>query len=134
MIKVNTLRFGELSIKEDKIITFKDGIPGFPESRRFIILDHRDTPLKWLQSIDEPELAFLIAEASVVDSNYKVNLDKSVLDYLEFDEKDDVVIFLILRVEDGKVIANFNGPLVFNANKMLGAQVVIDRSFQLKPD
>lgn len=130
MIKVNTTRFGEISIPEEKVITFKDGIPGFPESKKFFILDHRNTPLKWLQSIDEPELAFLIAESSFIDPNYQISLDKSVVDYLEVNSQEDVIVFLILRVEDGKVVVNYNGPLVFNANKMLGAQVIIDRNFQ----
>lgn len=130
MIKVNTTRFGEISIPEEKVITFKDGIPGFPESKKFFILDHINTQLKWLQSIDEPELAFLIAESSFIDPNYQISLDKSVVDYLEVNNQEDVIVFLILRVEDGKVVVNYNGPLVFNVNKMLGAQVIIDRNFQ----
>jgi flagellar assembly factor FliW len=130
MIKVNTLMFGELLVPEEKIITFKDGIPGFPESKRFFILDHKDTPLKWLQSIDEPELAFIIAESNTIEPSFSVKLDKSVKDYLEIDREEDVLVFLILRVENGKVVANFNGPLVFNTEKMLGVQVIIDTSFK----
>lgn len=126
MIKVKTTRFGEISIPEYKVITFKDGIPGFPDSRRFVILDHKDTPLKWLQSLDDPDLAFLIAEASSIEPAYNIKIDKSVKDYLEAQDENNLVIFLILRVENSKVVANFNGPLIFNAEKMLGVQVIID--------
>lgn len=127
MIKVNTTRFGELSIVEEKVITFRDGIPGFPESKRFVILDHKDTPLKWLQSIDEPDLAFIIVEAGCIEPAYEIKIDNSVKEYLGAQDEDSLIVFLILRVEDGKVIANFNGPLVFNVDKMLGVQVIVDR-------
>lgn len=126
MIVTQTTRFGEISIPEDKVIIFKDGIPGFPESKRFAILDHKDTPLKWLQSLDEPDLAFLIAEASCVEPTFKIKVDKSVKDYLDVQDEESLIVFLILRVENGKVIANFNGPLIFNAEKMLGVQVIVD--------
>lgn len=126
MIKVNTTRFGEISIPQEKIITFKDGIPGFSESKRYAILDYKDTFLKWLQSLDEPDLAFLIVEASSLEPNYHFIIDKSVKDYLDVEDENSLIVFLILRVENGVIKANFNGPLIFNYQNMLGVQVIID--------
>lgn len=129
MIKVETSRFGELSVPENKIITFKNGIPGFPDAKKYVLLDYKDTNLKWLQSIDEPDLAFIVTEAHNVEPSYEIKLDKSVIDFLEIEKEEDVAVLLILRVESGKVIANFNGPLVLNAGKMLGVQVIIDKIY-----
>jgi len=127
MISFNTTRFGQISVPEEKIITFKDGIPGFSFAKRFVLLDYKDTILKWLQSVDEPDLAFIVTEANNIEPAYEIMLDKSVKDHLEIDDEKSMAVLLILRVQDGKVIANFNGPLILNADKMLGAQVIIDK-------
>jgi len=126
MIKFNTTRFGELSVPEDKIITFKDGIPGFPDAKRYVMLDYKDTELKWLQSVDDPDLAFIVTKSSNVDPNYQIIIHSSVKEYLEVDNDESVVVLLILRVQDGKVMANFNGPLILNVDKMLGVQVIVE--------
>lgn len=127
MITINTTRFGELSVPEEKIITFKDGIPGFPNAKRYILLDYKDSNLKWLQSIDDPDLAFIVTEALNIEPTFEVKLDKSVIDYLEITDEKNVAVLLILRTQDGRVVANFNGPLILNAEKMLGVQVIIDK-------
>ncbi len=126
MISFKTTRFGELSVPEDKIITFKDGIPGFPDSKRYVLLDYKDTDLKWLQSVEDPDLAFIVTESSNIDPNYQIIVHDSVKEYLEVDNDESVVVLLILRVQDGKVVANFNGPLIINADKMLGVQVIVE--------
>lgn len=127
MIAINTTRFGELLLPEEKIITFKDGIPGFSQAKRYILIDYKDTKLKWLQCIDDPDLAFIVTEPNNIEPLFEVKLDKSVIEYLEIEDEKDVVVLLILRAQDGKVVANFNGPLILNAEKMLGAQVIVDK-------
>jgi flagellar assembly factor FliW len=126
MIKFNSTRFGELSVPEDKIITFKEGIPGFPYAKRYVLLDYKDTVLKWLQSVDDPDLAFIVTESSNIDPKYQIIVHNSVKEYLEVDNDESLVVLLILRIHEGKVIANFNGPLIINADKMLGAQVIVE--------
>ncbi|MEW6417036.1 MAG: flagellar assembly protein FliW [Nitrospirota bacterium] len=127
MVRFETSRFGILEIDEDKIINFPDGIPGFPEIKRYILMDYKDTPLKWLQAVDNPDVAFIVAEPSIFLPDYSIKLDVAIREYLQLKKEEDLAALVIIRVEDGKVIANFQGPLLLNASLMRGVQVVIDR-------
>ena len=55
-----TTRFGDQEAPVDMIVEFPDGLLGFPDCRRFIIVQNPSGgPFQWLQSIDEPGLAFV---------------------------------------------------------------------------
>ena len=126
MIKFSSSRFGDLETKEEKIINFPDGLVGLPDLKRFIIIDHKDTPIKWLQSIDDPEMAFIVSSPDLVTAEYSLDLDRTVRQHLQIDNDNDLVVLVILRVSGENVIANLQGPLVINANNMRGAQIVLE--------
>ena len=127
MIKLNSSRFGVLEADEKKILNFPDGLVGLPDLKRFIIIDHKDTPVKWLQSIDDPDMAFIVASPDIVTTEYSINLDNAVKQNLQIDNDNDLVVLVILRVSGEEVIANLQGPLVINANNMRGAQIVLEK-------
>lgn len=61
-IQVQTMRFGTLSVPSDELLSFPEGLPGFPDVRHFALLPVRDG-LAWLQSAEIPALAFLLVAA-----------------------------------------------------------------------
>ena len=126
MIKFSSSRFGDLETKEEKIINFPEGLVGFPGLKRFILIDHKDTLIKWLQSIDDPDMAFIVASPDILTSEYPINLDMTVRKYLQLENDNDIVVLLILRVEGEEVVASFQGPLIINAQNMRGAQIVLE--------
>jgi len=126
MINFSTSRFGDLQAKEEKIINFPEGLVGFPGLKRFIVIDHKDTLIKWLQSVDDPDMAFIVASPDIMTSEYPINLDSTVRKHLQLENDNDLVILFILRVEGEEVIANFQGPLIINAQNMKGAQIVLE--------
>jgi flagellar assembly factor FliW len=127
MIKFKTSRFGELEVKEDKVISFPSGLIGIPELRKYVLIDHKDTPLKWMQSIDDPEMAFIVAHPSIIVEEYSLDLDSRVKQYLNLDKEDDLAVLVTIRVDGEDVIANFQGPILVNSQSMTGVQIVIDR-------
>jgi len=127
MIKLNTARFGMLEVKEEKIINFPSGLVGLPNLNRFILLDHKDTQLKWLQAIDDPDMAFIVVSPSLLIAEYSLDLDKSVKQYIQLENEDDLAVLVTMRVNGEDVIANFQGPIVINSRAMKGVQVVLDR-------
>lgn len=126
MIKLNTARFGELKVEEDKVITFPSGLVGLPNIHRFILIDHKDTPLKWLQSLDDPEIAFIVVSPTSLVADYRLDLDKSVRQYIQLVHDDDLAVLVTMRVRGEDVIANFQGPLLINSSSKIGVQVVVD--------
>jgi flagellar assembly factor FliW len=126
MITLNTPRFGELKVPEEKAFIFPEGLIGFPSLRRFVILDYRDTELQWLQSVDEPDIAFMVINPFLLTNEYQFELPEPARVLLEVEDPSEVVTLVILRVEGGKVIANFQGPLVINSRTRKGLQLVLE--------
>ncbi|NOX21371.1 MAG: flagellar assembly protein FliW [Nitrospirae bacterium] len=126
MIEFNTSRFGKLTVEEDRVINFPGGLIGLPALKRYVLIDYKDTEIKWLQSVDDPEVAFIVVEPFVLDRNYQLTLSDSVVEQLQLKDPKDLAILIILRVEDGKVIANFQGPLVINSSNKTGAQIIVE--------
>lgn len=57
-IKINTTKFGELEIDKNSIFNFVCPIIGFNDLKQYAIIDHKpDSPFKWLQSIEDMDLA-----------------------------------------------------------------------------
>jgi flagellar assembly factor FliW len=63
---VQTRRFGPILVAPDAILTLPEGMPGFEELQRFVLLPVRDD-LAWFQSMDLPALAFLLVRVDRVD-------------------------------------------------------------------
>ncbi len=127
MMRFNTTRFGVLEVDNDRLITFPDGIPGFPDVKRYILMDYRDTSLKWLQSVDDPDIAFIVAESKIFSPDYSVKLDDAIRQYLEIKDESDLAILVIVRVENGNIAPNLHGPLLLNAENMRGVQIVVEK-------
>ncbi|HDI00715.1 MAG TPA: flagellar assembly protein FliW, partial [Firmicutes bacterium] len=52
-MKLYSRRFGELIVPPEKVIRFERGIVGFPEYRRFSLVDVEETsPFLWLVCLD----------------------------------------------------------------------------------
>jgi flagellar assembly factor FliW len=126
-IIVATTRFGDLEVDAERVIDFPDGIIGFPNLKRYVLIDHKDTSLKWLHSIDDPDIAFIVASPEFIAPDFSLNVDFAIRKYLGVENDADLVVLLIIRVENGQVKANTRGPLIFNAATMRAVQVVLDK-------
>ncbi len=133
MISFDTTRFGRLEVAGDKVIYFPNGLIGFPDVRRYILMDYKDTLLKWLQAIDAKDVAFIVAPTYEFFPHYSIKIDNPTRDFLGIENEDDIIILTILRVEGGNVTANLQGPLVINSINKKGIQVVNeDRRFSCR--
>ncbi len=127
-MQLKTSRFGEVTVEESAVISFPEGVVGFPDVRRFVIFDGPEgTPFKWLQAVDRPELAFVICDPALFKPDYQVGATKEHLASLKLAKPEDAVICVILSVptDPWKMTANLLGPVVFNAESKLGRQLVL---------
>lgn len=124
MISFETSRFGRLEVAKDKLIHFPNGLIGFPDVQRYILMDYKDTLLKWLQAVDASDVAFIVVQPFEFFPEYSVKIESSVKDFLDIKEEDDLTIITILRVEENNVTANLQGPLVINSVNKKGIQII----------
>jgi len=126
---VKTKRFGDLTIEEQDIITMIGGLPGFEDNTKYALLDHDEkSPYKWLQSLENSELAFVVMEPFVFFADYQFELSQNDIRELEVAKPEDVAVLVILVIPDDprKMTANIKAPLVINMAKMKGKQVVLN--------
>jgi len=129
-VEFMTLRFGLLSITEDKIISFVNGLPGFGSLKKFILLDHDDAgTFKWLQSMEDPNVAFLLTNPALFKPDYTVPLRKPEIESLAVKDPSMLVSFVMVCVSSAtkELSLNLKGPVVFNSDNMRAIQCIIDR-------
>ncbi len=124
-MKINTTRFGEIDIEEDKIISFPLGIPGFPHLKRYILLDYKD-PIKWLHAVEDPEVAFIVTEPFSFFHDYSLTVEDDVEEFLEIKDAGDTVVFVILNVSENALNANLKAPLIVNIAKLKAVQIILE--------
>jgi len=132
MRKVNTIRFGEVEAAEDKVVHFADGIPAFEDEHEFVIVPYdEESPYVFLQSLNTPDLAFLMTVPFVFFPDYEFELDDDNQAKLDLYKQEDMLIYTLITVNDGKVqemTANLMAPIVMNTANMQARQIVLDRS------
>ena len=125
---IQTSRFGEIEIEENQIITLPSGLIGFSEDRRFVIReDEAASPFRWLQAVENEVLAFVMIEPHVSISNYELELTQDNLKKLEAESINDLSVFVLVTMAKKmeEVTVNLQGPLLFNLEKRLGLQFII---------
>lgn len=131
MIKVKTTRFGEIEVKGEDLIELPSGLIGFPELKRYVLLDHdKDSPFKWLQSLDDGAIAFVLINPLLFKPEYTVEVTEAEVSDLELKNEDDAVISVIITIPTNpqNMTANLKAPLVFNLQNRKGKQLVLSNS------
>ncbi len=132
MQKIQTSRFGEIEIDENRVIDFQEGILGFPRQKAYIIVENsKDSPFFWLQSMEVPELAFVLTNPFSFKKDYLQSLSSEELSLFKEDEENRFVVFSIVTVPAGhpeKATTNLLGPLVIDTKTRSGKQVILPNS------
>jgi flagellar assembly factor FliW len=133
-VLVRSDRWGELDIPADKLLTFAEGLLGFPDAVQFVMVEVDDTEdYLWLQSVDDPGLAFLVVIPWAFFPEYAPEIDDATQADLGIAEPSNAIVLCLLTIRDNgdpPVTANLLGPLIINTVTRAGRQVVqADPSF-----
>lgn len=125
-MQVRTTRFGTVEIADDRVITFPRGLLGFSEHRRFCLLEPaEDSAFFWLQSVDDPTLAFVVTDPSFFVPEYSVPIRAEQMSELGMSKLEDAQVFVIVNKVDATLTGNLQGPLVINTLTRSGEQFVL---------
>ncbi|MEK6580041.1 MAG: flagellar assembly protein FliW [Bdellovibrionota bacterium] len=135
-MNVKTGRFGEITIGCEEIIFVPQGILGFPEFTKFCLVDPGDdTLILWLQSIENPNIAFAVLEPKIFKADYTVRLSAAELRELKFENVNQSAVFSILTIPQDitQMMANLKAPVVINLKEQIAKQVVLqENEFSIK--
>jgi flagellar assembly factor FliW len=125
-MEIESTRFGQLSVDDDRIITLPRGLLGFPNHMRYALIQTgQENYFFWLQSVDEPSLAFVVTDPSIFFKDYDVPIREETQADLQLSDPRHVQVFVICNKVDDWLTGNLLGPIVVNAQNRLAQQVVL---------
>ncbi len=114
-MKIQTHQFGELDFEENLILDFPSGLFGFEQLKKFVLIKIEEELFYWLNSIEQPEIAFPLFGVSVVDENYPT------------EKNGEAFGIVTLNRDPMQITINLKAPVYINQNEKLGFQKIIDK-------
>ena len=127
---MNTLRtrFGEVTYDPANLLHFPEGLIGLDQLRRFLVMPNRkEGPLFWLQSVDDPDFAFVVTDPTNFFLDYLVAPDDRERARLGIDADAACHALAIVTISDTRDITlNLSGPILYAPATNRGLQVILD--------
>lgn len=131
-MKIQTTRFGEIEIEEGRIFNFVLPIIGFNELKKFVIVDiNKDNFFKWLQSVEDPSLAFPVVSVFSMNIDYSVDIPDNVVELLKIKSVESLLVMNIASIPQNDpqgTTLNLLAPIIFNIEEQLAGQVILSGS------
>ena len=135
-IVFENVKFGEVSVERDSVVTFSHGIPGFERFSDYgLVAVEEEDPFLRLLSIEEPRLGFVIVNPMLIWSDYNPEITKDDLESLEITSADEMEIYCVVTLSQvaEEVTVNLKGPVCVNTTTMKAKQLIlVDDRYQTK--
>lgn len=131
-MEITTRVFGTIEIDDDKIIRFPSGIIGFPDMTDFALVYNeekgKDSPIRWLQSLQEAEFALPVMDPLLVAKDYNPEVeDDHLLPLGEMTAEDTLVLVTVTVPQDlTKMSVNLQAPIIINADSKKATQIIVN--------
>ena len=131
---LQVVRFGQterLDVASTAVVTFEQGLVGMEHLRQFAVVeDARLAPGAWLQSIEEPALAFVVIAPTMLLPDYAAEISGDDAYQLELEDADDADVWSIVTIvgDPRNSTVNLLAPIVVNRKRCLGKQVILSEA------
>ena len=131
---IKTKIFGDVEISDDKILTFEDGIIGFPDLKHFTLIHDeekgKDAGIRYFQSIEEPAFAMPVMNPLMVCEDYNPQVSEEFLASLGNITDENIVVLVTVTVPTDltKMTVNLQGPIIIHSDEKKGAQIIVEGS------
>jgi len=127
MEKINT-RFGEVEYDTENLLHFPAGLIGLPNLRHFVVMPNKkEGPLFWIQSVDDPDIAFVLADPTNFFLDYLLEPDTSERQSLHIDDNDECFVLTVVTVPpDQNITLNLAAPIFFAPKSNRAIQVIME--------
>lgn len=125
---VETTRFGTITVEEDDILTFPEGMLGFSKIHQYVLVERTDDSLfLWLQALKKPSVAFPLLEPQLFEMGYRVELPEEDQKTLELDNLKHAKVYAIITIPSDPTLmtANLKAPIVVNLKARVAKQVIL---------
>ncbi|MEK5334331.1 flagellar assembly protein FliW [Lysinibacillus sp. FSL W8-0992] len=136
-MKIATKFLGEVEIDEQDILTFKLGLLGLEEFKKFILIPiSEEHPLVLLQSIEQEDIGFVVAYPFAFKKDYSFELSEEDIEQLQIENEKDILTYAVVTMKETLKDSTINllAPLVINLTEKCGKQIVLhdNKSYPLR--
>lgn len=126
-MKIETARLGAIEYEESRVITFSQGIPGFKDCKKYILIEIEDSPFMYLQSIEEGNVTFVVASPFEFYQQYEFEIPSHVKLELQLLDQKNVKVFNIVTVRNqlSEATINLVAPIIINDDNKAGVQHIL---------
>lgn len=131
---VKTKHFGEVELDENKIIEFENGLMGFEDYKKYILIFSNDgeegQDISWLQSIEEPALALPVVSPFIITEQYNPEIEDELLAPLGNPTYENMIVLVIVTVpvDICNISANLKAPIIINTDEKKGIQIIVQNT------
>ncbi len=118
-MKWKNIHFGEFEYNEEHILMFPEGILGFEDLKKFILINDEQTdPILWLVSLEDESISFPVIDPWKIIPQYSVG---------DYDAGDYTILAIVtLKGTLEQSTINLRSPLIISNSTQEGHQVVLD--------
>ena len=90
--------------------------------------------IKWLQSMDDPEMAFPVMDPTVIKKDYNPTINDEIIKPLGELTEENIFVLSTVTVpkELEKMSINLKAPIVINSDTKRGAQIIVEDDLPVK--
>lgn len=123
-------RFGTIEYEPANLLHFPAGLIGLPTLHNFVVIPpKKDGPIFWIQSVDEPDYAFILTDPTNFFLDYRVVPDDSERAVLHIDGTDECFALSVVTVTpDQTITLNLAAPILFAPKSNRAIQVILEQS------
>ncbi len=121
-------RFGEIEYDPENTLMFPEGLVGFEALRKFVVMpNEKEGPLFWIQSVEDPQVAFILTDPTGFYYDYKIVPDGREREKLGLDDDGECLTVSVVSVpEDRNITLNLAAPILFAPQTNRALQVVLE--------
>ncbi len=127
---LNSTRFGLVDYVEQDVMTFADGLVGFPDFTQFVVICPKEgSQFRWLQSVEDSNLAFLTTVPFQYVADYSPVISSKTAKGLGLTEDNQPLVFVTVSIPRGRpedMTLNLAGPIIVNPVTRWGRQVILE--------
>ena len=130
-MNIQTKFLGEVEIDESEILTFEQGLPGFQQYTKYILLGlDADLPIALLQSTEDKQIGFVVGYPFAFKTDYVFDLSEEDKEQLQLIEESEVATYTVITLKENFADSTINllAPIIINTKQKLGKQIVLQDS------
>lgn len=132
---IETKDLGQIEIDENNLIKMVEPIYGFEHLEKFALLSDTELgeEIKWLQSIEDSQICFVLVDPTVAKEDYNPNVPPHILEKLKA-KRGEISLWSVAVIPEqfSNSTVNLKSPVIINPNNHLAAQIILEENYSLR--